>query len=209
MVQNPPPRIWHKWQSLSWQGFLKGASSCCTHRKWLNGLNTQGYVCLFEWFGGREHMTLGWHQYNKIDRVESCDSYSIHTPRLNRFLFVRRVQMVLHVKKHRYNTQDITSYSPYCINMHEISLTPNPLSILTHKHTSQRWWWVWRQVFGSKWLLLPCAVTTSSFCSFYMCHRSVAMTAMIYPEPPWEHRVLHTCTELPWLLYFLSTLRHS
>ncbi len=31
-------------------------------------------VCMFnEWFGGREHVTLGWDQYNKVDRVESCD----------------------------------------------------------------------------------------------------------------------------------------
>lgn len=38
-------------------------------------------------------------------------------------------------------------------------------------------------------------VTTSSFCSFFMCHRFVAMTAMIYP---WSPVITQSSTHVHW-----------
>lgn len=78
-----------------------------------------------------------------------------------------------------------------------ISLILFPLSMFTHKRTSPHITEVIEVLTSSDlWLLLPSLVTASSFRTFFMCHPSVAMTAIIYPQPPMS-RALHMCAELP------------
>lgn len=89
-----------------------------------------------------------------------------------------RMDGILNVQK-RHPQYNVT----FSLLYERVGLILFPLSMFTCKRTSPHITEV-IEVLTSSDLLLPGAVTTSSFSTFFMCHPSVAMTAIIYPQPP-------------------------